>query len=150
TMTDLQTVTLNFAIDFTDTASGAPVHATMVQTFTVFKPQLQTDAGGTAVGSFQADAGFTGGAAYRTSAVLNTTGVPTPAPQARYQSERYGNFSYKATGLTSGSTYTVRLHFAEVYFNSPGKRLFNVTINGIPVLTRFDIFAQAGGMNQAL
>ena len=43
-----------------------------------------------------------------------------------------------------------RLDFAEIYWGSAGKRLFNVQINGLAVLTNFDIFAAAGGKNRAV
>ena len=49
-----------------------------------------------------------------------------------------------------GGSYTVRLHFAEIYWNGPGRRLFNVAINGTQVLTNFDIFAAAGGKDRAI
>ncbi len=39
-------------------------------------------------------------------------------------------------------TYRVVLKFAELYWTSPGKRVFNVAINGQPVLTNFDMLAQ--------
>jgi hypothetical protein len=52
--------------------------------------------------------------------------------------------------LTPGASYTVRLDFAEIYWNSAGQRLFNVAINGNQVLSNFDIFATAGGKNIAL
>jgi fibronectin type 3 domain-containing protein len=108
------------------------------------------DAGGIAAGAFQADTGFSGGSTYHTTATIDTSAASNPAPQTVYQSERYGNFSYKATGLTPGTSYTVRLHFAELYFTSAGQRIFNVTINGSPVLTNFDVFAQAGAQNKAI
>jgi hypothetical protein len=108
------------------------------------------DAGGGAAGNFKADGGFTGGTPYSTTAAINTSSVTNPAPQAVYQTERYGNFTYKATGLTPGASYTVRLHFAELYWTGAGKRLFNVTINGTQVLTNFDIFATAGGKDIAI
>jgi fibronectin type 3 domain-containing protein len=108
------------------------------------------DAGGGAAGNFKADTGFTGGTAYSTTAAINTSGVSNPAPQTVYQTERFGNFSYKVTGLTPGASYTVRLHFAELYWNSAGSRRFNVTINGTQVLTNFDIFQQAGGKDIAI
>lgn len=46
--------------------------------------------------------------------------------------------------VTNG-TYTVTLDFAEVYWTAAGKRVFNVTIEGQPVLQNFDIYAAAGG-----
>jgi len=44
----------------------------------------------------------------------------------------------------------VTLKFAEIYFNSPGARVFDVTINGSRVLTSFDIVAQAGAAWRAV
>jgi hypothetical protein len=52
--------------------------------------------------------------------------------------------------LTPGATYTVRLHFAEIYWSSAGQRVFNVKINGTQVLTNFDIIAAAGAKNRAV
>ena len=101
-------------------------------------------------GRFAADADFTGGATFSTADAINTSGVTNPAPQAVYQTERYGNFTYTVPGLTPGASYTVRLHFAEIYWNAAGQRLFNVAINGAAVLTNFDIFAAAGGKDKAV
>src|SRR5262249_47480466 len=70
--------------------------------------------------------------------------------QAVYDSERYGNFSYTIPNLLPGGSYTVRLHFAEIYWTSTGSRIFNVSINGTQVLTNFDIYAAAGGKDIAI
>jgi hypothetical protein len=51
--------------------------------------------------------------------------------------------TYTIPGLTAGTGYTVRLHFAELYFSAAGARVFNVAINGTAVLTNFDIYAAA-------
>jgi len=71
--------------------------------------------------------------------------VTNPAPQAVYQSNRHGNFTYTIPNLTAGNTYTVRLDFAETYWTAAGQRIFNASINGQQVLSNFDIFATAGG-----
>jgi len=102
------------------------------------------NAGGTASGSFIADTDFSAGSTSSTASAITTTGVTNPAPQAVYQTERYGNFTYTIPGLTAGGSYTVRLHFAEIYFTASGQRVFNVAINGTTVLTNFDIFAKVG------
>src|SRR5512140_665289 len=104
---------------------------------------LAIDAGGGAAGSFVADTDFSGGTSYSNTDPITTSGVSNPAPQAVYQSERYGNFSYTIPNLTAGANYTVRLHFAEIFWNSAGQRVFNVSINGTPVLSNVDIFAAA-------
>ena len=48
--------------------------------------------------------------------------------------------------------YDVTLKFAENYsgVTGPGQRQFNVTINGIEVLTNFDVYAAAGGKGIAV
>jgi hypothetical protein len=50
----------------------------------------------------------------------------------------------------ANGSYSVTLKFAELYFSTPGRRQFNVSINGSPVLTNFDIVAQAGGPLKAI
>lgn len=110
---------------------------------------IAINAGGAAAGNFQADQFFTGGTAASTTNTIDTSGVTNPAPQAVYQSERYGNFSYTIPGLQSGASYTVRLHFAEFYWSKAGQRVFNVSINGTQVLNNFDIIATAGAPNKA-
>jgi glucosylceramidase len=108
------------------------------------------NAGGSASGTFVADAFSNGGQTYATTASINTSGVTNPAPQAVYQTERYGSLSYVIPGMVAGKSYTVRLHFAEIYWTASGQRLFNVAINGTQVLTNFDVFATAGGKNIAI
>jgi hypothetical protein len=93
-----------------------------------------TDASGNA---WSADWGFSGGNTAQTSANIAGTNSPT-----LYQTCRWGAFSY--TFSVPNGNYTVNLKFAEIYFTSAGSRLFNVAINGAPVLADFDITAQAG------
>jgi len=74
------------------------------------------------------------------------------APQDVYKTERYGaSFSYVFPKLSTSPTnvYVVRLHFAEYMFNAPGKRYFNVIINGQTALSNYDVFAAAGGQYRA-
>ncbi len=112
---------------------------------------LAVNSGGIAAGQFIADANFAGGTIGATVAnVIDTSGLVAPAPQAVYQSERYGNFTYTFTGLVSGVTYKVRLHAAETYWTAAGQRRFNVIINGAQVLTNFDIIAATGAANKAV
>ncbi|EEF63051.1 malectin domain-containing carbohydrate-binding protein [Pedosphaera parvula] len=111
---------------------------------------LAVNSGGSAVGQFGADAYFTGGTqAGSTTAEIDTSGLVAPAPQAVYQTERFGNCTYTFTGLTSGLNYKVRLHFAEYYWTAVGQRRFNVSINGTQVLTNFDILAVTGAQYKA-
>ncbi len=106
------------------------------------------NSGGGTTGAFTSDAFFSGGTAGSTSATIDTSSVTNPAPQAVYQTERWNNNTYTFVNLIAGTSYKVRLHFAEIYYNAAGVRVFNVAINGTQVLTSFDIFAVTGGMNK--
>ena len=108
-------------------------------------------AGGGAVANFGADSGYSGTSqTSHVSNVIDTSGLTNPAPQAIYEHERYGNFTYTVPGLTAGVQYAVRLHFAEYFWYVPRGRIFDVAINGTRVLTNFDIFSAAGGANKAI
>jgi hypothetical protein len=109
--------------------------------------------GGPAVGAWQSDPGPVSGSTntYITGAAIDTSGVTQPAPQAVYQSSRYGqNFAYAIAGLAPGAVFTVRLHFADPYCWFVGCRPFNISINGAPSAWNFDIFALAGVQNRAV
>ena len=112
------------------------------------------DSGATmGTGSWDADADFTGGGTIDHANTINTSNVTNPAPVSVYQSARDAatgaTFSYTIPGLTAGTSYLVRLHFAETFFTTAGSRVFNVSINGTQVLTNFDIVAASGGENIA-
>ena len=108
--------------------------------------------GGSSAGQFAADEYYTGGGVGGTTTnFITTTGLIAPAPQAVYQTERYGNtFSYTITGLTPGVNYTIRLHFDENYWSSTEQRVFSVAINGTTVLSKFDIIAATGAKYTAI
>jgi hypothetical protein len=105
---------------------------------------MAINSGGSAVGSFLADVYYSAGTAFSTGTAITTNGVAAPAPMPVYQSQRYGDLTYTLPYLTPKASYKVRLHFAEVYWNASGQRIFNVFINGAQVLSNFDIFAAAG------
>ncbi len=44
----------------------------------------------------------------------------------------------------AGQTYTLALHFAELYFETVGQRVFTVIVNDQAVLPDYDIIADAG------
>ena len=95
------------------------------------------NAGGKAAAGFGADAYFSGGDTYATSAGINGT-----TADAIYQTERYGDFKY-AVGLKNG-TYDVTLKFAEIYLDKAGQRLFDVRAENQLILDNFDVYAAAG------
>ncbi len=95
-----------------------------------------------------ADENFTGGTAAVTTSAI-TGALPGTADQTLYQSQRYGNpFSY--TFNVPAGSYQVTLKFSETYWTAVGQRIFNTAINGVTVLTNFDVFSTAGGQNKAV
>ena len=60
-----------------------------------------------------------------------------------YQSGRITPMTYRFTGLPAGA-YNVELKFAEIDGKKPGKRQFDVIVNGSPFLIAFDISALVG------
>jgi hypothetical protein len=110
--------------------------------------------GGGEVTGWRADPGPSSGSAgsYITSSSIDMSGVQNPAPQAVYQSSRFGpSFSYTIGGLTPSTvTYSVRLHFADPAATRVGQRVMNISINGTTVLSNVDIYALTGAPNRAL
>ena len=87
---------------------------------------------------WSADAYFTGGTAASYTATVSGTSDPT-----LYQSERFAKTLTYNIPVANG-TYDVTLAFSEMVFNAAGQRVFNVTIEGQPVLQNFDIWALVG------
>ncbi len=114
-------------------------------------PRYRIDCGSSSGASpFTADQYGSGGTLRTVTNAIDLSGVTNPAPQAVYQSERYGASTYTIPNLTAGTQYTVRLHFAELYQTASGARVFNVAINGTTVLSNFDIYAQVGARFKAI
>ena len=111
---------------------------------------VRINSGGAEAGAFLTDCNASGGLTGSTSAAIDVSHVNSPAPQAVYQSERWGDFTYTITGLTPGAFYTVRMHFAEIFWNRASARVFNVTINGTSALSNFDIFKAAEAAKVAI
>jgi hypothetical protein len=137
------------AVDF----AGASAPSTQASAATNACPansSVQINCGGTAVNPFLADRDFAGGGTINHASAINLSAVANPAPMSVYQTARVGNSTYTLSGFSPGSVHTVRLHFAETFFSTTGSRTFNVSINGIRVLTNFDIVATAGAKNTAV
>ena len=134
---------------YTVTAKSGSVSGTASVTVTQ-TTVYQINCGGSAASPYTADQYNSGGTARTVTNTITTTGVTNPAPQAVYQAERYGAVTYTLPSLTAGASYTVRLHFAELYWTATGKRKFNVAINSTTVLSNFDIYSAAGGQYKAM
>ena len=86
-----------------------------------------------------ADMSYVGGGTFSTS-----TPIAGTEDDPLYQTERYGNdFRYEIP-LNNG-TYLVTLHFAEIYFQQAGKRVFDVDAEGNLILDDKDIASTSGG-----
>lgn len=146
-------MTYHYVVSTVDTftnqsANSAQVSVTMPGTLATTIYQI--NAAGPDVSPYAADTLFSGGGTYSNSNPIDTTAVINPAPTAVYQSERHGNFTYTFPDLNAGGSYQVRLHFAEIFHNAVGIRVFNVSINGTQVLTNYDVYAAAGAKNKAI
>jgi hypothetical protein len=131
---------------------GTHLHGSAV-TGTAGTTVVAINAGGSVTGTFAADTDFAaaGTWTYKSSAVVDTSAVTSPAPQAAYADEREGStISYTIPGLTAGAAYSVRLSFTELWWSAAGQRTFNVSINNTKVLSNFDVFAAAGARNKAV
>jgi len=140
-------VTANATVNIAATFNGL-VSTNLTLTAPIFNP-IRVNSGGPSYTdslgqSWLADYGVTGGntSSAKAATISNTTD-PT-----LYQTARYGAFTYNFT--VPNGLYTVTLKFSENYWTAANKRLFNVNINGSTVLSKFDIFAAAGGINVAL
>jgi hypothetical protein len=142
-VTTNQTVQVT-ATSVADTAQTSTAQVSLVPPFS----QILVNAGGPVYTDGQgqvwsADKNFTGGNTATTAKAISNTTEPT-----LYQSERYGGFTYQFA--VANGTYNVVLKFAEIYWTTTGKRIFNVSINGTQVLSNFDIVAAAGGAAKAI
>ncbi len=101
-----------------------------------------------AVGGFVEDPNAVEGSTNGTTGHVDAS-APGAGPEAIYLTERYGPDFSQRFAVPPGS-YTVRLHFAEVFGDAPGERLENVSINGVRVLERLDPVVAAGGPMRAV
>ena len=80
----------------------------------------------------------TGGNTWSTSAAISGT-----TDDALYLTERYGGSFVYNIPLVNGS-YDVTLMFAEIFHSINGSRVFNVSLEGNPVITNLDIHSKVG------
>lgn len=86
---------------------------------------------------YQADRFSTGGTANST-----TDNISNVAEPALFQTERYGTFGYEVP--VTNATYSVELHFAEIYHTTVGKRSFNLSVEGKQELSQVDLYSLIG------
>ncbi len=95
-----------------------------------------------------------GGNAYSETDTI--TGIPAGTNNAIFQSEWTGGSTTAAGAKIFGFAvpvnngyYRVRLHFAELNKTAAGTRLFDVRLENTTVLSNFDVWAAAGGIDKA-
>ncbi len=143
--------TLTIASGITVRGSSGTLGGYYSSSAVVNQGTINADGSGGLTTPFVYDTDFSGGSTGSTAATISTSGVTNPAPEAVYQTYRLGySFAYSLTGLTPSAAYTLRLHFADPSSTAAGQRQFDVTVNGTAALTNFDIFAAAGGPDQAV
>ncbi|WP_218566277.1 malectin domain-containing carbohydrate-binding protein [Vallicoccus soli] len=158
------------ALDSSDNASAASATATVTTPAPPAPTSVRINAGGAAqtVGgtTWSACAATTacsgwvsGGFAY--SEADTVTGIPAGLNNAVFQTEWTGGAT--GTGVVPvgqrafgfdvpvvNGPYAVRLHFAELNKTGAGQRTFDVRLEGSTVLTAFDVWAAAGGIDRAV
>ena len=142
-VTSTQTVTVTATVAGVSASAVITLNAPVVSSSSTFTP-IRVNAGGSSYTDSQGrtwstDTGYINGYSW---SIANTISNTTTAPV--YQTCRYGPAFNYVFAVPNG-TYTVNLKFAEVSRPAVGQRVFNVGINGSPVLTNFDIVAAAGG-----
>jgi hypothetical protein len=86
---------------------------------------------------YQADRFNTGGTANSTA-----DNISNIAEDALFQSELYGTFGYEIP--VTNSTYSIELHFSEIYHTTVGKRSFNVSVEGKQEMSQVDLYSLIG------
>ncbi len=88
--------------------------------------------------------GYTGGS----TANAGNIAVAGTTDGVLYQTERFGSPSYTFDNVPDG-IYNVTLKFSESYFTTTGSRVFNVVMEGVTVLSNYDIIAATGAIHTA-
>lgn len=80
---------------------------------------------------------------YAKGGTTNSTGDSiSGADGALFNSERYGAYTYEIP--VSSGTYSVRLHFAEIYHESSGQRIIDAEVEGGSQVDGVDLYQIAG------
>lgn len=75
---------------------------------------------------------------YETARILTNAGVL----------EKRFNMSWKLE-VDPDFDYLIRLHFCELFYDSPNQRVFRIFIDNKTAVDNFDVYVRAGGMNRA-
>jgi hypothetical protein len=141
------------ALNIKDRAVSPNTSSASLKTITLVPDPLtfpiKINCGGSSVLGYSADQNWSYQTeyGYMDGSVTSYAGQPFGGTEEDtvFQSERYGMVSYRAR-IPNG-TYIVKLMFAENYFTSSGKRIFDVSIEHNKVLTNLDIYSLVGKNN---
>lgn len=86
---------------------------------------------------YQADQYSRGGTSHDTEDTISGA-----SDDELFQTERYGNYSYQVPLIDA--TYTVVLHFAELYWEESGGRTFDVALEGSNKIHDLDLYSLVG------
>ncbi|HYP72902.1 MAG TPA: malectin, partial [Microbacterium sp.] len=137
-----------------NTATSA---AAAIDTSAITAAPIRINAGGPQVTTggvtWSADQYFSGGKTYSNGSVTQIAGTTDDALYLTERSSASGSFSYNIPVTRSG-LYTVKLHFAEIYWGATGggaagtgKRIFSVNLEGGPIeIANLDLNAQVAPM----
>ena len=109
-----------------------PVASTLVYAINAGGPSAQLNGI-----TYEADGFRSGG--MRTQTNQEIVGVNEDAV---FQNELYGDAKYEIP--VTNASYSVKLHFTEIYYTETGARTVNVNIEGQPVIENLDIFDTVG------
>ncbi len=88
--------------------------------------------------NWSGDSGFSGG-----TVSTSAYDVKGTTDDTMYMTRRWGNMSYNLA--VADGTYTLNLYMSDSVNTATGKRIFNVSAEGSPLLTNFDLVADSGG-----
>jgi hypothetical protein len=134
--------------EFTVTASANGVSGSVTIEVVDIKFPLRINCGSNdhdVSGWMRDDAFVSGGADWTNPNVVDTSGVQDAAPADVYRSVRNQSPHSYDLPVPDGK-YRLRLHFADAYDNG---RSMTYTVEGVDVLSNFDIVAKAGKVNKA-
>jgi hypothetical protein len=113
------------------------------------RPAVHVNAGGASFTDtygnvWSADSGFSGGTTTVSGAAIAGT-----FDDGLFSSYRFGSSFTFSKSVANGS-YQLRLLFEEPTATTAGQRKFNVSAQGTPILSNFDVFAAAGANKKAV
>ncbi|MDJ0925704.1 MAG: malectin domain-containing carbohydrate-binding protein, partial [Acidimicrobiia bacterium] len=123
-------------IETLNNVENASVRGIMIR-----KVVYAANAGAGAVGIWDAGSGFvSGGSSFNTGDTITLDpSAPRNTPQSVFQNELYGDTTW--TFSVDNGDYEVQLFLAETFATTVGARVFDVSIEGNPVLSGFDMVA---------